>query len=184
MTAQNSSEVRSTVILCSAFSTRWRRPIWCLKLQVVFRNHRDLWRKMTYKDKTFCDSTPPCSELNFENSKEMASTIHPGWLPKKPQKSDLQLSLCSKSRSEVTFENFKKIPSVTTLRWLLRKNVLQYFAVSCRVSLSAIWTQRALQRVAACYSVWRCCVVCHCLLLSYSMCCSVLQYTAVCCSVL
>ena len=44
--------------------TGWRRPIGCLKLQVIFRkratNHRALFREMTYRDKTSCDSTPPC----------------------------------------------------------------------------------------------------------------------------
>jgi len=42
--------------------TGWRRPIGCLKLQVIFRkrapNSRALLRKMTY------DSTPPCSLLH------------------------------------------------------------------------------------------------------------------------
>jgi len=42
--------------------TVWRRPIGCLKLQVVFRkratNYRALMRKVTYKDKAFYHSTP------------------------------------------------------------------------------------------------------------------------------
>jgi len=46
-------------------ATRWRNPIGCLKLQVIFRkkatNYRTLLRKMTYKD-TFCGSSMFCSE--------------------------------------------------------------------------------------------------------------------------
>jgi len=45
-------------------ATGWRRLIGCLKLQVIFRkratNYKFLLRKMTYKDKASCDSTPPC----------------------------------------------------------------------------------------------------------------------------
>ena len=43
--------------------TGWRRPIGCLKLQVIFHkratNYKALLRKMTYKDKAYYDSTPP-----------------------------------------------------------------------------------------------------------------------------
>jgi len=43
--------------------TEWRRPIGCLKLQVIFReratNYRAFFWKMTYKDKASYDSTPP-----------------------------------------------------------------------------------------------------------------------------
>jgi len=42
----------------------WRRPIGCLKLQVLFRkramNDRALLREMTYKDKASNGSSPPC----------------------------------------------------------------------------------------------------------------------------
>ena len=45
----------------------WRRPIGCLKLQVIFHqratNSRALLREMTYKDKASYDSTPPCSAV-------------------------------------------------------------------------------------------------------------------------
>ena len=45
------------------FLTGWRRPIGCLKLQIIFRkratNYRALMRKATYKDKASYDSTPP-----------------------------------------------------------------------------------------------------------------------------
>jgi len=41
-----------------------RRPIGCLKMQVIFReratNYRALLQKMTYKDKAFYASSPPC----------------------------------------------------------------------------------------------------------------------------
>jgi len=62
---------RAKVMIYRASSTGWQRPIGCLKLQVIFRkratNHRALLRKMTYEDKASYDSTPPCSELSFEN---------------------------------------------------------------------------------------------------------------------
>ena len=45
-------------------TTGWRRPIGCLKLQVIFRkratNYTALLRKMTCRDKASYDSTPPC----------------------------------------------------------------------------------------------------------------------------
>ena len=45
------------------FCTGWRRPIGCLKMQVIFRkratNYRALLRKMTYKDKASYESSPP-----------------------------------------------------------------------------------------------------------------------------
>jgi len=45
--------------------TGWRRPIGCLKLQVIFRkratNYRALLRKITYKDKASYGSSPPCT---------------------------------------------------------------------------------------------------------------------------
>jgi len=44
--------------------TGWRRPIGCLKLQVIFRkratNYRALLRKFTYEDKASYWSSPPC----------------------------------------------------------------------------------------------------------------------------
>ena len=49
----------------SFIRTGWRKPIGCLKLQVIFRkratNYRALLRKMIYKDKVSYDSTPPCT---------------------------------------------------------------------------------------------------------------------------
>jgi len=48
----------------SVSTTGWRRPLGCLKLQVIFRkratNYRALWQKTTYKDKVSCGSSPPC----------------------------------------------------------------------------------------------------------------------------
>jgi len=45
-------------------ATGWRRPIGCLKLQVIFHkratNHRALLRKTTCKDKASYVSSPPC----------------------------------------------------------------------------------------------------------------------------
>jgi len=50
-----------------ADDTGWRRPIGCLKLQVIFRkratNYRALLRKMTYEDKASYDSAPPCTHM-------------------------------------------------------------------------------------------------------------------------
>jgi len=47
--------------------TGWRKPIGCLKLQVIFckraTNYRALSQKMTYEDKASNDSTPPCRTL-------------------------------------------------------------------------------------------------------------------------
>ena len=49
----------------SDVSTGWRRPIGCLKLQVIFRKratmYRALSRKMTFRVKASYDSTPPCT---------------------------------------------------------------------------------------------------------------------------
>ena len=51
----------------STKTTGWRRPIGCLKLQVIIRqratDYRALLRKMTYEDKASYDSTPPCTRL-------------------------------------------------------------------------------------------------------------------------
>jgi len=49
--------------------TGWRRPIGCLKLQVILHkratNYRALLRKMTCKDKASYGSSPPCSQVLF-----------------------------------------------------------------------------------------------------------------------
>ena len=62
MTYKDKASYDST--LCTI--TGWRRPIGCLKLQVIFRkratNYRALLRKMTCKDKASYDSTPPCTK--------------------------------------------------------------------------------------------------------------------------
>jgi len=50
--------------------TGWPRCIGCLKLQVISReranNHRVFSRKMTYKDKAFYASSPPCRNLFYK----------------------------------------------------------------------------------------------------------------------
>jgi len=52
----------------TAWCTGWRRPIGCLKSQVIFRkrgtNSRALLLKMTYKDKASYGSSPPCSSCS------------------------------------------------------------------------------------------------------------------------
>jgi len=49
--------------------TGWRRPIGCLKLQVIFceraTNYGALLRKMTYKDKASYDLMPPCTRFEI-----------------------------------------------------------------------------------------------------------------------
>ena len=63
--------------------TGWRRPIGCLKLQVIFRkratNYRALLRKMAYKDEASYNSTPPCiismKKCLFESEIYIRSTI-------------------------------------------------------------------------------------------------------------
>jgi len=51
--------------MCS--DTGWRRPIGCLKLQVIFRkratNSRALMLKMTYQDMASYESSPPCTTI-------------------------------------------------------------------------------------------------------------------------
>jgi len=51
-----------------ALVTGWRRPIWCLKLQVIFHkratNYRALLQKMTYKDKASYGSLPSCTSIS------------------------------------------------------------------------------------------------------------------------
>ena len=52
------------------YSTGGRRPIGCLKLQVIFRkrttNYRFFLREMTYKDQASFGSSPPCSFASFD----------------------------------------------------------------------------------------------------------------------
>jgi len=49
----------------NAGDTGWRRPIGCLKSQVIFckraTHYRALLRKTTYEDKACSESTPPCT---------------------------------------------------------------------------------------------------------------------------
>ena len=49
----------------STLSSDRRRPIRCLRLQVIFRkrttNYRALLREMIYEDKASYDSSPPCT---------------------------------------------------------------------------------------------------------------------------
>jgi len=59
-----------------SWDTGWRRPIGCLKSQVIFckraTNYRYLLRKMNCKDKTSYDSTSPCTTCSCET-----------WLPRR-----------------------------------------------------------------------------------------------------
>jgi len=57
--------MQSCVFCIQMHGTGWRRPVGCLKLQVILRiratNDRALLRKMIYEDKASYDSTPPCT---------------------------------------------------------------------------------------------------------------------------
>jgi len=66
--------------------TGWRRPIGCLKLQIIFckraTNYRALLRKMTYKDKASYESSTPCNNTRlggqlsaYRKQKHCACTI-------------------------------------------------------------------------------------------------------------
>jgi len=64
--------LRSLLIIATSYhqylihngGTGWRRPIWCLKLQVIFRkratNYMAVLWKMPCKDKASYESWPPC----------------------------------------------------------------------------------------------------------------------------
>jgi len=51
----------------SSTDAAWRRPLGCLKLQVIFRKratkYRAILREITYGDKALNDSTPPCTSI-------------------------------------------------------------------------------------------------------------------------
>jgi len=57
-----------TCEILHVWSIGWRRPIGCLRLQVISRkratNYRALLRKMTYNDTAWCGSSPPCIIYN------------------------------------------------------------------------------------------------------------------------
>jgi len=63
-------------------NTVWRRPIGCLKLQVIFRkratNSRALWRKMTSKDKASYGSSPPCNSAFINLMYTVLAKMHSG----------------------------------------------------------------------------------------------------------
>jgi len=54
-------------------ATGWRRLIGSRKLQIIFHKratkYRSLLRKMTYKDKGSCESSPPCTRLTSTKSR-------------------------------------------------------------------------------------------------------------------
>jgi len=57
--------VHEDFFFCILSGTEWKRPIGCLKLQVILRkranNYRILWREITYKDKASYGSSPLCT---------------------------------------------------------------------------------------------------------------------------
>ena len=60
--------------------TGWRRPIGCLKSQVIFRKrattYRALLQKMTCKDKVFDGSSPPC-RMHTIDKRHLMHLLHP-----------------------------------------------------------------------------------------------------------
>jgi len=68
-------------------STGWRRPIGCLKLQVIFcqtaTNCRAFWRKKTNKDKASYGSSPLCSWIRLVGSLKLSVSFE-----KEPYKRD------------------------------------------------------------------------------------------------
>jgi len=58
-------QIRRIISISFHASKGWQRPIWCLKLQVIFRkratDYRAHLQKMTSKDKASYVSTPPCT---------------------------------------------------------------------------------------------------------------------------
>ena len=71
----------SDCVIC----TGWRRPIECLKLQVIFceraTNYRALLRKIILKDKASYASSPLCSDKWLTHTSDMThdicDTLHP-----------------------------------------------------------------------------------------------------------
>jgi len=63
--SHESLHVRERCSLHELHYTGWRRLIGCLQLQVILHkratNYRALLQKMTYKDKTSYESSPPCN---------------------------------------------------------------------------------------------------------------------------
>jgi len=75
----------SILLLCSTLPGRgWRRPIGCLKLQVIFRkvatNSRALWREIICqdicKDRASYDSMPPCTRSIRTKSTTLQDRTH------------------------------------------------------------------------------------------------------------
>jgi len=68
----------------NALSTRWRRPIQCLDLLIIFRkwatNYRALLRKMTCKDKASYGSSPPCTIIGCVTLLNTHSTVVVYWI--------------------------------------------------------------------------------------------------------
>jgi len=76
--------IMSRINVSGPNNTGWRRPIGCLKLQVIFRkrttNSRALLRKVTYEDKASYDSTPPCIIHTSRAAKSWRSKRSTSWV--------------------------------------------------------------------------------------------------------
>ena len=61
-------------------ATGWPKCVGCLKLQVSFRksatHHRALLRKMTYTDKEYYGSWPPCRRQQQERAHAIHKSVH------------------------------------------------------------------------------------------------------------
>jgi len=87
----------SSLDICtsSLVETLWRRPIGCLKLQVIFRNratdYRALLRKMTYTEMVSCGPWPPCiSSLCVTAQKKKSSQHKKNWVRHESSLVDMQ----------------------------------------------------------------------------------------------
>jgi len=84
--------------------TGWRRPLRCLKLQVIVRkratNYRALLQKMTYEDKASYESTPPCTCMRTSHAIGWARQELHTFLTRFSHVSHTFLA-CEKRRSEV-----------------------------------------------------------------------------------
>jgi len=150
--------------------TGWRRPIECLKLQVIFRkratNYRALLQKTICEDQVPYDSTPPCSASNTHVSD--SSSLY-----------TLSESLTlTRSLTHSLSHSLSLALSLTLLPhihlFLLRKKesltlwVTHSLSHSLSLALSLTFLPHlkyTRQRCAAAYSVYVCTLLCTCMYL-------------------
>jgi len=145
--------LRHSVLLIAISSTEWRRPIGCLKLQVIFRkratNYRALLRKMTCKDTASYGSSFAIGST-FWVSSHLKIQSHSDWSlfkgtwQKRPRELDLRLRFeieeTTLQMQQTVFDeiHYSKLKRITkshlwfVLMYLMR---YQYLRVMC-LSLS------------------------------------------------